>query len=94
MPETIEVVNNPERHRFETRLNGVLAMASYRLSGDVITFTHTEVPDTISGHGVANKLARTALDHARENGLTVVPLCPFIAAYIKRHPEYQSLVKV
>lgn len=92
MEKEIEIVDNPERHRFETRVNGILAQVAYRRTGNVITFTHTEVPESLSGHGIANKLAVHVLNYAREHALGVVPLCPFIAAYIKRHPEYQDLV--
>ena len=92
MATDVEVVNNPERHRFETRVDGNLAQVGYRVQGDVITFTHTEVPESLSGRGIANQLAETALTFARDNGMQVVPLCPFIATYIKRHPEYQPLV--
>jgi uncharacterized protein len=92
MADPVEVVNNPERHRFETRVDGVLAQVAYRLEGDVITFTHTEVPESLSGRGIANQLAVTALNYARDHGLKVIPLCPFVSTYIKRHPEYQPLV--
>jgi uncharacterized protein len=92
MPEAVEVVNNPERHRFEARVDGVLSQVGYRINGSEITFTHTEVPESLFGRGIANQLAQTALNFARDNGMKVVPLCPFIAAYIKRHPEYQTLV--
>lgn len=87
-----EVVNNEERHRFEVRVEGHLAQVQYRRSGDKITFTHTEVPEALSGKGVGNALAKTALDFARENNLKVVPICPFIRTYIQRHSEYQDLV--
>jgi predicted GNAT family acetyltransferase len=93
MPEEIEVVNNPERHRFETRVHGILAQAAYRMNGDVMTFTHTEVPESLAGKGIANRLAETALAYARDHNLSVVPLCPFISTYIQRHPEYLPLVK-
>ncbi len=58
----------------------------------MIVFTHTEVPEALEGHGIAAKLAHTALEHARAQRLTVVPLCPFVASYIRRHAEYQGLV--
>jgi uncharacterized protein len=92
MSEDIAIVNEPEHHRFATRVNGLLAQVAYRLNGDVITFTHTEVPDALSGRGIANKLAVHVLEYAKEHQLRVIPMCPFIAAYIKRHPEYAPLV--
>jgi uncharacterized protein len=92
MPDEIRIVNNLERHRFETRVNGVLAQVAYRISGDVITYTHTEVPESLAGKGIANMLAVAALEYAKDNNLKVIPQCPFIATYIKRHQEYQPLV--
>ena len=88
----IEVVNNPAAGRFEVRIDGALALAEYYVRGRTITFTHTEVPPGLEGRGIGNALARTALEHARAEGLRVVPLCRFIAAFIRRHPEYQPLV--
>jgi uncharacterized protein len=58
----------------------------------LIVFLHTEVPKAIEGHGVAGKLARAALEYARDEGLGVIARCPFVAAYVRRHPEYQALL--
>ena len=66
--------------------------AFYELDDDVITFTHTEVDPEFEGQGVGSALARYALDQAREAGLRVRPLCPFIARWIRRHPDYADLV--
>lgn len=67
-------------------------MSDYKLSGGTIVFMHTEVPESLEGQGVGSALVRGALEHAREQGYGVAPLCPFVAAYIRRHPEYQDLV--
>jgi uncharacterized protein len=88
----IVVENNPAARRYQVQLGEHLAVAEYRLAGDTITFTHTQVPKELEGHGIANKLAHTALEDARARRLTVVPLCPFIASYIRRHQEYLELV--
>lgn len=93
MDDQIAVTNNTQLHRFEAVIDGLLSEVAYRQFDDTITFLHTEVPVELEGKGIAKALAKAALDHARDNGLKVVPLCPFIAAYIKRHPEYQPLVK-
>ena len=69
-----------------------MGFAAYRISGDVITFTHTEVDDRMEGHGVGSRLAHAALEDVRSQGKQVRPLCAFIAAYIQRHPEFQDLV--
>jgi len=87
------VSDNPAAHRFEVTLPGGTAFADYRLNGDSIVFTHTEVPEALEGHGVGNALVRFALDSARARGLTVVPLCPFVAAFIRRHAEYADLIR-
>ena len=89
----IEVRNDPENRQFMVLVEGKVAgKAEYRLRGDTYLFTHTEVDPEFQGMGVANRLARAALDKVRDQGRTLVPLCPFIAAYIRRHPEYDDLV--
>src|SRR5512141_1531752 len=86
------VRNNKEAGRFEVDVDGEQAVSNYTIRGKTIYFTHTEVPPAAEGRGIGNLLARTALDYARANGFRVVPRCKFIAAFIKRHPEYQDLV--
>lgn len=90
--DKIEVVNNEDYRRFETRIGDYFALIDYIRAGNNIVFTHTEVPQVFEGQGIAGKMARTALEYAKAQGLRVVPLCPFVAAYIRRHPEYQPLV--
>jgi predicted GNAT family acetyltransferase len=87
-----EVRNNTRAHRFELAVDGHVAKAWYRLSPGIITFTHTDVPPELEGRGIGSRLARAALDSARAEGLKVVPLCPFIASWIERHPDYADLV--
>jgi predicted GNAT family acetyltransferase len=82
----VDVIDNPEKHRFEAEVDGLMAVAEYRITGDVMTFTHTEVPSQFRGMGVGDALARGALDQARARGFTIRATCPFMAAYIKRHP--------
>ncbi len=88
----IEVTNNEAEGRFEALFDGERAVALYQREGQKIIFTHTEVPEALEGHGVASVLVRTALDTARTQQLEVIPLCPFVAAYIRRHQEYLDLV--
>lgn len=87
----LEVKNNPEHHRFEIVLDDKVAMVGYRMTGNTIVFTHTEVPPEFEGMGVGSKLARHVLDYAKAQGHRVHAQCPFIAGYIRRHPEYQSI---
>jgi predicted GNAT family acetyltransferase len=87
-----EVQDNPAKNRFEIIVDGYTALAAYRLKPGVITFTHTEVPKELGGRGIGSQLAKGALDQVRARGLKVVPLCPFIKAYIEKHPAYQDLL--
>jgi uncharacterized protein len=91
--EQAEVVNVPEENRYELRLGGKLVgFAAYRRRNGRISFTHTEVDESLEGRGFGSRLAAEALNDARRQGLVVAPLCPFIARFIDRHPEYEDLV--
>ena len=90
--DNVGVTHNEEARRFELHINGLRAMLSYRLFPERIVFDHTEVPEPFEGHGLAAKLARFALDFARAHHLRVVPVCPYVSAFIRKHPEYQDLV--
>jgi predicted GNAT family acetyltransferase len=92
MTDAPEVTINEQTHRFEARLGDQVAFADYTRLHDAIVLPHTVVPDAFAGHGVASALARAALGYARERGLKVKPVCPFIAGYIQKHPEWQDLV--
>src|SRR5688572_21597923 len=90
---SIAVVDAPDEHRFEIRVDGELAgFADYSRKGGRLIFRHTEIQDAYEGRGLGSKLAQGALDAARAGGHPVVPLCPFVASYIERHSEYQDLV--
>jgi predicted GNAT family acetyltransferase len=88
----VEVTNNTRAHRFEVQLDGETAFAEYRLKPDRIILPHTVVPPAFEGKGVASALAKAAFGYARDHGLKVVPTCPFIAAWVKKHPEQQDIV--
>jgi predicted GNAT family acetyltransferase len=85
----VTVADVAEHHRFEARTaDGTLAgLAAYQLNGGAITFTHTETEPAFEGQGVAAQLVRFALRDARRRGLQIVPVCPYVAAYLKRHPD-------
>ncbi len=87
------VHHDPAHERFEIRLDGAVAVLEYRLRRRNMFFVHTEVPDLMKGRGIAEKLARTGLDFARAQGLRVIALCPYVAAFIQRHSEYQDLLE-
>lgn len=86
------VRDNQDRHRFELDAEGHVAFSNYRRDGHTLTILHTEVPAALNGRGIGSALARGLLDVARAEGLKVRPLCPFVSAYIARHPEYADLL--
>jgi len=88
----IAVTNDEAAQRYEAWVDGTLSLIQYERQGDRIVYLHTEVPVALEGRGIAATLARTALEDARVRNLTVVPLCPFVSGYIRRHPEYLALV--
>ena len=89
----LEVVNNEAARRWEARLDGELAgYAQYRRQPTRITFTHTVVEPRFEGRGIGSRLARAALDAALADELRIVPICPFIHAYLERHDEYAAWV--
>ncbi|HKR29928.1 MAG TPA: GNAT family N-acetyltransferase [Terriglobales bacterium] len=89
---SFQVTNNERSHRFEMEFGDQTAFLSYRHVGGSLTLDHTEVPPELEGRGIASKLARTALEYAREQGLQVVPICPYISKYLKKHSEYLNLL--
>lgn len=88
----IAVIHNEEANRFELLVDGLRSLLTYRRFRDRIVFDHTEVPKPLEGKGLAAKLARFSLDFARANHLRVVPLCPYVASFVRKHTEYQDLV--
>ncbi|MFN7917366.1 MAG: GNAT family N-acetyltransferase [Vicinamibacterales bacterium] len=88
----VEVVRNDALHQFEVTQEGETAVLTYRETPGTITFLHTGVPEVMEGRGIASRLTVAGLTFAREHGLRVVPLCPFVADYIERHPQYRDLV--
>ena len=86
------VRENTALSRFELDADGITAFANYQLAGNVITIAHTETPLQARGRGIASKLVAGALDAVRARGLKLVPRCPFVRAYIARHPEYRDLL--
>ena len=81
-----------DHNRLVIDADGRLAVLEFRLRDKVLSVLHTETPAAVAGRGFANALARAALDWARAQAFTVKPYCPFTAGFIRRHPEYQSLV--
>ncbi len=88
----LRIVDAPENGRYEAFMGDRLAgLVAYRLRAGQVVFLHTEVLPAFEGRGIGSRLAAGVLDDARVRGLAVIPRCPFIAAYIRRHPEYADL---
>lgn len=87
------VQHDAAAEQFHVRLDGKTAVLQYRRRGGTILFVHTEVPAELQHRGIADALAHAGLEFARAEHLAVVPLCPFVAAYIRRRPEYRPLVE-
>jgi predicted GNAT family acetyltransferase len=88
-----DVVNNKAQQRCELAVEGHLAATCYSVADGVITFVHTEVPPELGGKGIGSKLIRGALDQVRAESLKVIAQCPFVKAFIEKHPDYQDLLK-
>lgn len=90
--QTYTVTHNEKEQRFEILAEGELAYLEYRFYKGDIALMHTYVPGKIEGKGIASALAKFALEHAKNNKLPVMVYCPFVGAFLKRHPEYNELV--
>ncbi|HVT67189.1 MAG TPA: GNAT family N-acetyltransferase [Trebonia sp.] len=87
------VTDNPAASRYELHVGAEFAgFVDYRLRGQVISLVHTQVEPAFQGEHLATHLARFSLDDARERGLSVLPFCPYINSWIRKHPEYTDLV--
>lgn len=94
MNEDYELIHNKSRHQYEFHIERYTPKIEYIINKDnEIFLTHTEVSPALGGKGVGTQLVKKTLEDIKERGLSVVPLCPFVAAYIKRHPEWMSIVK-
>jgi predicted GNAT family acetyltransferase len=92
--DNVTVTDNPSELRYELNVDGALVgQIRYRLRRDgTVVLVHTDVDPSREGEGLGATLVRGALDDVRSRGVRIVPLCPFVAAFIRRHPEYGDLV--
>jgi predicted GNAT family acetyltransferase len=81
------VADNREGRRFELVIDGQTAVLTYERKGDALVFVHTEVPPALRGRGIGKALVKAGLEAARREGLRIVALCPFVKAYLQKHPE-------
>ena len=94
MDNNWKLIDNHEsdRKQFEIEVDGLKPRIEYILAKNTIYLTHTEVPTKLEGQGIGTYLVKSVLEDIKERGLTLVPLCPFVAMFIKRHPEWRELV--
>ncbi len=91
--EDPRVADNPGRHRYELHVGDTLVgFLSYRQESDSLALVHTEIDPALRGRGLGSQLVAETLDDIRRRGLTAVPVCPFVTAYIARNPGYAGLV--
>lgn len=92
--QDIPLINNEALHNFELIIEGNRAFIDYKLKGDKIYLIHTEVPEEMEGMGVAAALVEKTFNYIENNHLKMVPLCVYVAAFLKRHPEWNRLLAV
>jgi len=94
MPDTSDVIDEPDKHRFRYNEDGIDAQLVYRADADRLILIHTEVPDALGGRGIAGRLVRAAIDRARASGETVLPWCPYARKWLQDHPDVASTISV
>ena len=85
------IKHNPPAHRFETRVDNHECVLDYQLDGDVMTLTHTGVPEAVGGRGIASALVDAALTAARSKGWKAIPACSYAARWMEKHDEFTDL---
>lgn len=91
--ENLDVKKNNDTNRFELSVDGYTAFIDFKEKENSISLIHTESPEELAGRGVATALIEKTLVYLEENNFQLVPLCPLVFAYIKRHPEWIRIVK-
>jgi predicted GNAT family acetyltransferase len=92
--EEIPLVNNEAIHNFELTVEGHRAFIDYKQKDDKIYLIHTEVPVELEGKGVASAIVEKAFNYIEENNLKLIPLCVYVASYLKRHPEWNRILAI
>lgn len=88
----VTISENTDKKRFEATLEGKVAFVDYIRTKDAVYLTHTEVPRGLEGKGVGGGLVKAVLETLETEGSKIAPLCPFVASYIKRHPEWKRIL--
>jgi uncharacterized protein len=88
----LELIKNEKAEQFEMAVDGHTAFIVYKEDHFIITLLHTEVPPELEGRGVATAIIEKTLNYIEKNHLRLIPLCPFIITYIKRHPQWKMVL--
>lgn len=87
-----EIHDNPDRNRYELAVAGGVALVTYNLSHPNLMITETLVPEKLEGQGLASRMANHVISDAKSRGLVLLPVCPFFASYLQKHPEHADVV--
>jgi uncharacterized protein len=92
--DTPQVVDDPVASRFVIEADGHVAELVYELDGDRLALVHTGVPAALEGRGIGGVLVAAAIDEAKRRGLAIVPVCPFVQGWLRRHPDVAATVPI
>jgi predicted GNAT family acetyltransferase len=93
MTDDVQLLNNVSQQQYELHLDGLrVSLASYLERGEVTVIPHTETLPAYGGRGLAGRLVAFALDDLRSRGRKLEPACPFVADFVRKHPDYQDLL--
>jgi predicted GNAT family acetyltransferase len=92
MGESYDLIDNTGKRRYEFHVGAEVPRLEYIRAADKIYLTHTEVPHSLAGKGIGSALIGAVLKDIKRQGLTLIPLCPFVALYLNRNPEWKELV--
>ena len=87
-----ELINNTEKQQYEFHIEGYVAKLEYKMRGDKILLIHTEVPHELGGRGIAAQLVESVFKDIQSQGIKMAPYCPYVKAYLKRHPEWETIL--
>ena len=90
--ENIALHDNKADNRFEMKFENTLSLVEYEIDGDIISLLHTEVDPALEGRGAGTAIVEKVLEEIKKRGMQLIPLCPFVVAYIKRHPEWEEII--
>ena len=88
MPTDSSVIDNPQENRFELAVEGQTAVLNYERTPKSLVLVHSEVPASLRGRHLGDRLVEGAIEHARGQGLRIVAVCPFVRTYLRKHPEH------